>query len=97
MLPWQPVPAPPRFLPLRTGGFEEAACRNEDVRDKGYMMGEWRERMKGTGGGRRRRGRGRKREGRMEKCMRKMGGRKGNQLFPGYRTCCLIPRLIFFT
>ena len=29
LLPWQPVPAPPRFHPQRTGGFGEAACWEE--------------------------------------------------------------------
>ena len=46
LLLWQPVP---RFLPLRTGDFEEAACWEGDMRDKEYIMGEWRERIRGRG------------------------------------------------
>jgi len=50
MLPWQPVPAPPTFLPLRTGGFTEAVCWVEDGRGKECMKGS-RERGSGWGGG----------------------------------------------
>ena len=57
MLPWQPVPAPPRFLPLRTGGFVEAVWWEEDGRGKECMKGS---RERGSGG----EGKGRDGEGR---------------------------------